>query len=72
MSTDTALLETLKRFLPLLIPLVLLELGLMVAALLDLTKREQTRGPKWMWVLIVVLVNMVGPIAYFLVGRLEE
>jgi hypothetical protein len=65
-------LETLKRYLPLLIPIALLELGLMVAALLDLVKRERTRGPKWMWILIVVIVNIFGPIVYFLVGRQEE
>jgi hypothetical protein len=69
---DNGVLETLKRYLPLLIPVALLELGLMVAALLDLVKREQTRGPKWMWILIVVLVNIFGPIAYFLLGRQEE
>jgi len=60
-----------KEWIPLLIPVVILELALMVAALVDLVRREKTKGPKWMWILIVVLVNIFGPIAYFLAGREE-
>ena len=60
-----------KQWLPLLIPVVILELGLMIAALVDLIKREKTKGPKWVWVLVIVLVNLFGPIVYFLVGRDE-
>jgi hypothetical protein len=61
----------LKQWLPYLIPVVILEFGLMIAALVDLVKREKTKGPKWMWILIIVLVNLFGPIVYFLVGREE-
>lgn len=60
-----------KQWLPLLIPVFILELGLMIAALIDLIKREKTKGPKWVWVLVIVLVNLFGPIVYFLVGREE-
>lgn len=63
--------EIIKQWLPLLIPVVILELGLMVAALVDLIKREKTKGPKWVWALVIVLVNLFGPIVYFLVGRDE-
>jgi uncharacterized membrane protein YukC len=44
----------------------------MVFALLDLKKRTATRGPKWVWILVIVLINLIGPIAYFLFGRQEE
>lgn len=64
-------LALLKQYLPLLIPVIILELGLMIAALIDLSKREKTKGPKWVWILVIVLVNMFGPIIYFLVGRDE-
>jgi hypothetical protein len=60
-----------KQWLPLLIPVIILELGLMIAALIDLIKREKTKGPKWVWILVIVLVNLFGPIVYFLVGREE-
>jgi hypothetical protein len=60
------------KLLPLLIPLFLIQLGLMIAALVDLLKREKTRGPKWMWIVIVVFVNLIGPIIYFVIGREGE
>jgi hypothetical protein len=55
----------------LLAPLVLIQLGLMVAALIDL-EREDRRvrgGRKLVWALIIVLVNILGPLAYFMAGR---
>ena len=41
----------------------------MIIALLDLVKRERTRGPKWIWALVIVVINIFGPIAYLLFGR---
>ena len=64
--------EELSKFLPLIIPLILIQLGLMVFALLDLRKRDKTRGPKWMWALIIIFGELVGPIVYFIVGRIDE
>lgn len=69
---DTTIVEQIMKFLPLLIPLFLVQIGLLIAGVLDLVKREKTKGPKWMWVLIIVFVNIIGPIIYFVVGREEE
>ena len=69
---DITVLEQIKRLLPLLIPLFLVQLGLMIVALIDLIKREKTKGPKWLWAIIVVFVNLIGPIIYFVAGREEE
>ncbi|GAA3760411.1 hypothetical protein GCM10022240_11330 [Microbacterium kribbense] len=46
------------------------QIGLIGLAHGDLSRRtdDQVRGPKRMWRLIS-LVNFVGPITYFLVGR---
>ena len=63
--------EILRQILPFLIPIALLQLALIVVALIDLARRERTRGPKWVWVLIIVLINFIGPIVYFVVGRDE-
>jgi len=57
--------EIIRQYLPLLIPVVLIELGLMITALVDLIRRSQTRGPKWVWALVIVLINFIGPIIYF-------
>ena len=60
------------KYLPLIIPLFVIQLGLMIEGLVDLIKREKTRGPKWVWFVVVIFVNMIGPIIYFVVGREEE
>jgi DMSO reductase anchor subunit len=64
--------ETLQEYIPLLIPLIAIQLVLMIVALLDLRRREKVRGSKWLWVLIIIFGEMIGPIVYFVVGRKEE
>lgn len=63
--------ETLIEYLPLLIPILIIQLLLIIFALIDLARRDQTRGPKWVWLLVILFVNMIGPIIYFLLGREE-
>ena len=63
--------DKIRELLPFLIPIILLQLGLMIFALVDLVRREKTKGPKWLWALIIVFVNLVGPILYFIIGREE-
>ena len=53
------------------IPIVVIQLILMIVALVDLSKRERTKGPKWMWALIIVFGELLGPILYFVLGREE-
>lgn len=59
------------KLLLLVIPIALLQLILMIVALVDIAKREKTNGPKWIWVLVVVLGELLGPIVYFIFGRKE-
>lgn len=66
--TDLAVIQ---KYLPLLIPIALLQFGLLIAALVDVIRRERTKGPKWVWILVIVFVNLFGPIAYFIFGRDE-
>ena len=61
--------DTVRSLIPYLIPILILELGLVVFALRDLSRRERVNGPKWMWVAIIVLVQLIGPLLYFTVGR---
>jgi len=64
-------LEQFTGLLPYIIPLVLLQLTLMIVALMDLIRREKTKGPKWIWVLVIVFGELIGPIIYFIFGREE-
>lgn len=56
----------------LLLPLVILQLILTAVALVHIFKNDNYRcGNRVIWVLIVVLVNIIGPILYFALGRGE-
>ncbi len=63
--------DALIKYLPLIVPIVLIQLGLMVFCLVDLARRERTKGPKWLWAVIVIFGELLGPIVYLLVGREE-
>jgi len=65
--------ETIKEMLPFLIPLALLQIALMVIALVDLVRRKRVKGDsKILWAVLIVFVNIIGPIVYLLLGREEE
>ena len=64
--------EELRSYIPLLLPLLIIEIGLLVIALVDLIRRENVKHlPKWAWAVIIIVVNFIGPIAYLIVGREE-
>lgn len=50
-------------------PLLIVQLILIIVAIVDIIKIHETRGPKWMWILISIFCSMLGPIAYFIIGR---
>jgi hypothetical protein len=62
------------KLLPLLIPIIIIQLGLQIYALVDLIRQSdaQIKGPKWLWVAIILLGEIVGPILYFILARKEE
>ncbi len=65
--------ETIKEILPFLIPLVVIQLGLMGFALYDLVKRQRVKGGnKLLWGIGIVIFSFIGPIIYLLVGREED
>jgi hypothetical protein len=65
-------LGSLFRLLPVIIPLFLIQIGLMVVALVDVVRRERVRGGnKVVWLLVIILISMIGPIVYLLFGREE-
>ncbi len=65
--------DTIVEILPFLIPLLILQLVLLIIALVDLIKRQKVRGDnKVIWALLIVLVNIIGPVVYLIFGREEE
>ncbi|QQE76954.1 PLD nuclease N-terminal domain-containing protein [Alicyclobacillus sp. SO9] len=52
-----------------LLPIVFIELILLVIALIDCIRAESTNGPKWLWVIVIIFVEILGPVLYFVFGR---
>ncbi len=65
-------LDKIKDVLPALIPLIVLELALIIIALVDLVRREHVRGSKAMWVPLIILIQIIGPVLYLTIGRKER
>jgi hypothetical protein len=63
-----------SQVLLLVLPILVIEIGLILFALRDLLKPERrVRGEsKLMWGLIIVFISLLGPILYFVIGRQEE
>lgn len=59
--------------LPILIPVIIVQLILMITALIHVLKHPHYRmGNKVIWILIVLFIQIVGPVVYFAVGRGED
>ena len=63
----------LQPYLPILIPLVVIQIILLITALLHLSKHPNVKiGSKTLWTFIIIFLNIIGPVLYFLIGRGED
>lgn len=61
------------EYLPFIIPILIIELALAITALVHVLKHPNYRfGNKIIWIFIVLLIQIIGPIVYFIFGRGEE
>lgn len=66
-------LDQLREYLPFLIPIMLVQLGLMIAALVHIFRHKNYRvGNRVLWVIVSVALNTIGPVLYFTIGRGED
>jgi hypothetical protein len=58
----------------LLLPIAVIELGLIIFSLYDLTRPERKvrGGNKVIWVIVILFFNLLGPLLYLTVGREES
>jgi len=64
--------DTIRDFLPFLIPLIILQIGLTLASLIHvLTHKTYRVGNRPLWVLLSFLA-IIGPVLYFTIGRGEN
>lgn len=65
--------EILLDNLPILIPFIFIQVTFGLIALIHVLKHPNYRfGNKIMWAFVVMFVNIIGPIIYFVIGRGEE
>jgi len=61
------------EYLPFLIPFVVAELALAITALVHVLKHPNYKfGNKAIWIVVVLCVQIIGPVIYFVFGRGEE
>jgi Zn-dependent protease with chaperone function len=52
----------------LLLPILIIQLGLVIYALVDLVRREQVRGPRWAWIVGLVVTAFAMPTGIIVAG----
>ncbi len=65
--------DFLNQYLPFLIPAFILQLALMITALVHVLRHSTYKhGNRVLWIIVVVVVNIIGPILYFVLGRSDD
>lgn len=65
--------DTLFKMLPLLTPILLLDLALAVAAVVHILRHPHYRfGNKIMWLVIAIILLLFGPVICFVFGKGQE
>lgn len=62
--------EVLTEYLAVLLPVIIIELALALTALIHVLRHPRYKiGNRVLWVIIVLFIQFIGPIAYFVLGR---
>lgn len=65
--------DLLIEYLPFIVPLILLQIGLAVFSAIHVVRHPHYRfGNRMMWLLVVLLIQWIGPLVYFVFGRGDE
>lgn len=53
-------------------PLLAIQFILVIVAFVVWFRTEETNGPRWMWLLIILFINIIGPVLFFVIGRRQD
>ena len=54
-------------------PIIAIQLALQIYAIFDIIRRKKTKNlSTGLWVVIIILGEILGPVLYFLVGKAED
>lgn len=60
-------------YIVIILPLIILQLILLVTAIVHLVRNDRlSQSNKIIWALVIVFVNIIGPIIYLIFGRKED
>ncbi|MEK4699413.1 PLD nuclease N-terminal domain-containing protein [Solibacillus sp. FSL R7-0668] len=59
-------------FLPIILPILIIGALLIFIALVDLFRHRDTRKNVLIWTFVILFVNTLGPILYFILGRKDR
>lgn len=62
----------LVSFLPIVLPVILVGFILAMVALIDLYRNKKRRNNVFVWTLLIIFGNTIGPILYFVIGRKDS
>lgn len=60
------------ELLPILFPIILLEGILVIVGIIAWLKTEHFNGSKWLWLLVIIFIGIIGPILFFIFGRRQD
>lgn len=65
--------QNIMQYLPFVIPIIIIELGLLIAALVHILRHNTYKvGNRVLWIVLVIVLNIIGPILYFIIGKGDE
>ncbi|WP_284141564.1 PLD nuclease N-terminal domain-containing protein [Virgibacillus sp. LDC-1] len=53
-------------------PFIVIQGILMIVALIDWFRTKETNGSRWLWLFVIIFLNTIGPIFYFVIGRRQR
>lgn len=66
------MIETIIEYIAVLLPLAVIQIGLMIFCLVKINKEGVGNLSKLAWILIVIFINLFGSILYLVVGRKKD
>lgn len=65
--------EFIGEYLPILIPFIIIIILLLIFSLYHIFKHDKYKyGNRIIWILIVVCIQIIGPILYFTIGKDDD
>ncbi len=65
--------DTFVEYLPFFIPLIILQFALAITALIHVLKHPNYKfGNKILWIILVLFIQIIGPVVYFAIGRGDD